>query len=112
MSPPGPVRLAHGPAEHRIVDGHPQVRAGRHQQRGQVRDGQAELVQFPAGAGEEVMRPVMRPGMLQAAAQQHAHHGTAPHPPGQPGHQAAERDKPRRGETRPQHRQYLQQPGR
>jgi len=69
MLPPGSVHLAPGPAEHRIIDRYPQVRARRHQQQhDQLRDGQAELVNFPAGPGEEVMRPVMRPGVLQAAS--------------------------------------------
>jgi len=108
--PAGPVHLAPAAAEHRVIDGHAQISAGRHrQQHRQLRDRQAELVKVPAGAGEEVMRPVMRPGMLQAAAQQHAHHGAAAHPPGHPGDQAAERGKARRGEARPQLVQQAQQ---
>ena len=69
MLPAGAVHLATGPAEHRVIDGHAQVRAGRqHHQHDKLRDGQAELIDLPAGPGEEVMCPVMRPHVLQAAA--------------------------------------------
>jgi hypothetical protein len=99
--PPGLVDLPPGPAEHGIVSRHAQVRARRHHEHHrQLRNRQAELVKLPAGPGEEVMRPVMRPHVLQAAAQQHPGHGAAAHPPGQPGDQAAEGDKSRPGEAR------------
>ena len=95
-----------------VIDGHLQVSARRHhQQHHKLRDRQAELIEFPAGAGEEVVRPVMRPGVLQAAAEQHADDSTAAHLAAQPGGQAAERGKARRGETRPQHHQQAQQRG-
>jgi hypothetical protein len=46
----------------RVIDRDLQVSARRDQhQHRQLRDGQAELVQVPAGPGEEVMRPVMPP---------------------------------------------------
>ena len=110
MLPARPVHLAPAAAEHRIIDRYPQVSARRHHQHHrQLRDRQAELVNLPAGAGEEIVRPVMRPDVLQGPAQQHAHHGTAAHPPGQPGGQAAERGKARRGETWPQLTQQAQQ---
>ena len=113
MLPARPVDLAAGPAEHRVIHRHLQVSAGwQHQQHRKLRDRQAELVQLPAGAGEEVVRPVMRPGVLQAGTQQHAHHGAAADLPGQPGDQAAERDEARRGETRPKLIQQVQQRGR
>lgn len=75
----------------------------------QLRDRQAELVKLPAGAGEEVVRPVMRPGVLQGTAQQHANHGPAADLARQPGDQPAERREPRRGETRPQLAQQARQ---
>ena len=113
MLPAGAVHLATGPAEHRVIDGHAQVRAGRqHQQHDQLRDGQAELIDLPAGPGEEVMRPVMRPHVLQAAARQHARHRPPVHPARQPGDQAAEGNEARRREARPQRGQHIQQRGR
>jgi len=67
--PAGPVHPPPAAAEHRVIDGHAQISARLgHQQDRQLRDRQAELVRFPAGPGEEVVRQVMRPGMLQAAA--------------------------------------------
>ncbi len=80
MLPAGPGHLAAAAAEHRVADGHKQIGARLGQQHRQLRDRQAGLIELPAGAGEEVMSPVMRPGMLQAAAHQHAHHGAAAHP--------------------------------
>jgi hypothetical protein len=110
MLPPGPVDLAAGPAEHRVIDRHaqPVARPGQQHHR-QLRDRQPELVKLPAGAGEEVVRPVMRPGVLQGTAQQHAHHGPAADLARQPGDQPAERREPRRGETRPQPAQQARQ---
>ena len=91
MLPAGAMDLAAAAAEYRIIDRHLQVSAGRqHQQHRQLRDGQAELVKFPAGTGEEIVRPVVRPPVLQGAPQQHAGHGTAADLPGQPAGQAAE----------------------
>ena len=85
MLPPGPVHLAPGPAEHRVIDRHPQVRARFGQrQHHQLRDRQAQLVKLPAGPGKEVMRPVMRPGALHGSCQQHAHHRAAAHLARQP----------------------------
>jgi hypothetical protein len=110
MLPPGAMHFATAAAEHRVIDGHPQVRAGRHQQQhDRLRDGQAELVKLPAGPGEEVMSAVMRPCSLQAAARQHAHDRAAVHPARQPGEQAAEGHEPRGGETRAERGQRLQQ---
>jgi len=69
MLPAGPVHPAPAAAEHRVIDGHTHISARLgHQQDRQLRDRQAELIEFPAGPAEEVVRPVMRPGMLQAAA--------------------------------------------
>jgi hypothetical protein len=72
-------------AEHRVIDSYPQVSAQLGQQRHrQLRHRQAKLIELPAGTGEEEeeeeVHPVKRPQVLQAAAQQHAHHGTAAHP--------------------------------
>ncbi len=110
MLPPGAVHLRAGPDAYRVVqrDGHVRARVdqGIYDQAG---NRQAELVELPAGPGEEVVRAVMRPGPLQARAQQHAHHGTAPDLPGQAGDQAAERGERRRGETRAHRHQDTQQ---
>jgi len=63
------VDLAAGPAEQRVIDRHGQ-RAGWHQQQhDQPGDGQAEVADLPPGAGEEVVRPVMRPGPGQVRAE-------------------------------------------
>jgi hypothetical protein len=51
----------------------------------------------------------MRPGSLQAAAQQHAHDRAAVHPARQPGNEAAEGHEPRGGEARAKRGQRLQQ---
>ena len=80
MLPPGPVHLAPGPPEHRVIDGHAQVRAGRqHQQRDQLRDRQAELIDLPSGPGEEVMCPIMRrQSRRNRPIASHQHHRQAP----------------------------------
>ena len=41
-------------------------------------DGQAQLIRVPAGAGEEPVRPVMRPGPRQARPGQHPAHRPLP----------------------------------
>jgi hypothetical protein len=104
------VDLAPGPPEHRVVDRDPQVSAGRDQEHHRdLRDAQAELVDLPAGAGKEVVRPVMRPQAVQARAQQHPGHRPAARLPGQARGQAAERHERRSGEARTQSGQDLQQ---
>jgi site-specific DNA recombinase len=110
MLPGRPVHLAAGPAEHRVTDRHHQRLPGRDQQHhSQPRDRQAQLIEIPAGPGEEVMRPVMRPAPAQARPGQHPAHRPPPHLPGQPRHQPAERHERRPGEHRTQRTQQIQQ---
>jgi len=65
---------------------------GRDQQRHhQPRYRQAQVIGAPAGTGEELVRPVMRPGPGQARPGQHAAHGPPPRLRQEPAGQAPER---------------------
>ena len=110
MLPARSPDLASPPPEHRVIDRYHQVRARFHQcQDHQCGGRQAQLVNLPAGPGEEVVRAVVWPHPRQAGPEQHANHGAAPHLPGQARDQAAERAISRRGETPAQRRQHGEQ---
>lgn len=85
-------------------------RARRDQQRyHQPRSGQAEVVGVPPGAGEEAVRPVVRPQPRQARARQHpadgAPTGLGEETAGQRAERAERRCREQRREGRQQRRQ-------
>jgi hypothetical protein len=108
MDPAGPVDLPAPTAVRGVIDRQQQVRRRVHQMgQDQVQDGHADLVDRPAGRGEEPVRPVMRPGLGQPGPGEHA---TDRAPPGlgdHPDRQGAEDLECRRGETP---REGVQQP--
>ena len=74
-------------------------------------DGQAQVIGAPAGAGEEPVRPVVRPGPRQARPGQHPAHRPLPGLREEPAGQAAEGAERRGGEQRPEHGQQARQRG-
>jgi hypothetical protein len=96
--------------EQRVVDRHLQSAPGRQQPFGdQAGQGQTELVGAPAGAGEEVVRAVVRPQARQPRAQKHPAHRATSCLHDQACGQGREGLERRRGETRTRHLQQDKQ---
>ena len=108
-----PRRCPHSlspPPEQGVVDEHLHRIPARHQQRDhQPRGGDAQVIGVPPGAGEEAVRPVVRPGPRQARPGQHAAYRPLPGLREETAGQPRERAERRRGEQRGEHGQQRHQ---
>jgi hypothetical protein len=101
VEPRGGPDLLPPPAEQRVIDRHldrfPFRDQQRHHQQG---GGQPQVVSAPPGAGEEPVRPVVRPQARKVRAREHPAHRPLPRLREEPAGQAAERTKRRGREQR------------
>jgi hypothetical protein len=108
MDPPGPVNLPAPTTVGGVIDRQQQVRPRIHQvSQDQVEHRQSDLVDRPAGSGEEPVRPVMRPGRRQPGAGEHAADRPPPGLGDQPDDHRLENLERRRSEAT---REGVQQP--